>query len=431
MAKQSRWDATSVIMAKRDGIELPAEAIQWFIHNYTIGAIAEEQAAALCMAVYLNGLSAAELLTWTNAMIDSGDRTDLSAVNRPTVDKHSTGGVGDKVSLVLVPLMIACGAAVPQLAGRGLGHTGGTTDKLAAHSGFNPYLSPEALIAQLNSVGGVIGAAGDRIAPADAKLYQLRDITGTVASIPLIASSIMSKKIAGGTQSLVLDVKVGSGAFMTNVDQATELAETMVRIGNDAGVNTSAVLTAMDVPLGRMVGNTLEVDESIDTLKGGGPADLIEVTLALAEEMNRLADLSADPAKILASGAVLPIYEQMITAQGADPRAPLPRCEHTYEVKAPTEGWLTGMNALTVGLASMRLGAGRARREDSIDLGAGIECLRKPGEQVALDEPIFKLHASDPALFQLANEMLLESLTISEAPPTLPPLIIKRIGPTR
>ncbi len=431
MAEQSRWDATSVIMAKRDGLELPAEAIQWFIHNYTVGVVAEEQAAALCMAVFLNGLSAAELLTWTNAMIDSGDRTDLSAVHRPTVDKHSTGGVGDKVSLILVPLMIACGAAVPQLAGRGLGHTGGTTDKLSAHRGFNAFLSPEALIAQLNSVGGVIGAAGDRIAPADAKLYQLRDITGTVASIPLIASSIMSKKIAEGTQSLVLDVKVGAGAFMTDVEQATELAETMVRIGNDAGVKTSALLTWMDVPLGRMVGNTLEVDESIDTLKGGGPADLIEVTLALAEEMNRLAGLTANPAEILASGAALPIYEQMISAQGADPRAPLPRCEHTYEVKAPTAGWLTGMNALTVGLASMRLGAGRAHREDSIDLGAGIECLRKPGEQVALQEPVFKLHASDPALFQLAEEMLLESLAFSESKPTLPPLIIKRIGPTR
>ena len=248
-ADVSRWDATSVIMLKRDKHELPDEAIKWFIANYTEGVVADEQAAALCMAVFLNGLSAAELHTWTKAMIDTGDRTDLSSIIKPTVDKHSTGGVGDKVSLILVPLIIACGGAVPQLGGRGLGHTGGTIDKLQSHPGFDPFLSPEQLIEQCNTVGGVIAAAGARIAPADAKLYQLRDTTGTVASIPLIASSIMSKKIAGGTQNLVLDVKVGAGAFMTNIEDATLLAETMVRIGNDAGVNTSAFLTQMDVPL--------------------------------------------------------------------------------------------------------------------------------------------------------------------------------------
>ncbi len=427
MTNSSRWDATSVIIAKRDGEALPPDAIEWFIRNYTEGAVAEEQAAALCMAVFLNGLDPTELLTWTNAMIDSGVRTDLSAVIKPTVDKHSTGGVGDKVSLILVPLMIACGAAVPQLAGRGLGHTGGTIDKLAAHPGFDPFLSPEALIDQLNSVGGVIGAAGDRIAPADAKLYQLRDITGTVASIPLIASSVMSKKIAGGTQNLVLDVKVGAGAFMTDVDRATELAETMVGIGNDAGVNTRALLTGMDSPLGRTVGNTLEVDESIEVMQGGGPADLIEVTLALAREMCDTAGLVADPATLLASGETLQIYNRIIVAQGGDPTAPMPRCQHTADVTASSDGWIAGMNALTVGVASMRLGAGRARREDTIDLGAGIECLHKPGDQVEKGQPIFRMHASDSAKFELANEMLLESLTIQDTSPTLDPLIIKRI----
>ncbi len=351
-AAVSRWDATSVIMHKRDKKELPDEAIQWFITNYTDGVVADEQAAALCMAVFLNGLTAAELHTWTEAMIDTGDRTDLSSIIKPTVDKHSTGGVGDKVSLILVPLMIACGGAVPQLGGRGLGHTGGTIDKLQSHPGFDPFLSPEQLIEQCNTVGGVIAAAGARIAPADAKLYQLRDTTGTVASIPLIASSIMSKKIAGGTQNLVLDVKVGAGAFMTNVNDATVLAETMVQIGKDAGVNTSALLTQMDVPLGRMVGNTLEVDESIEVMEGGGPQDLIDITVALADEICRLAGLDANPAQILASGSTLAIYNEMVRAQGGDPEAPLPRAQHTHDVLSPSSGWLTDMNALTVGIVT-------------------------------------------------------------------------------
>jgi thymidine phosphorylase len=379
------------------------------------------------MAVFLNGLTASELHTWTEAMIDTGDRTDLSAISRPTVDKHSTGGVGDKVSLILVPLMVACGGSVPQLGGRGLGHTGGTIDKLQSHPGFDPFMSPERLIELCNTVGCVVAAAGSRIAPADAKLYQLRDITGTVASIPLIASSIMSKKIAGGVQNLVLDVKVGAGAFMTTIDEATELAETMVQIGKDAGLNTSALLTQMDVPLGRKVGNTLEVDESIEVLKGGGPQDLIDVIVGLAEEMCQLAGLDANPSELLASGAALPIYNDMLRAQGADPDAPLPRAAHTHDVLAPAEGWLTHMNALTIGIASMRLGAGRARKEDTIDYGAGIECLAKPGEQVAASDPVFRLHSNDPATFELASTLCLEAIEVSTTEPPPLPLILSHI----
>jgi len=427
VSDSSRWDATSVIIQKRDGKALPTDAIRWFIQNYTDGLVADEQAAALCMAVFLNGLDSDELSTWTEAMIDSGERTDLSPVRRPTVDKHSTGGVGDKVSLILVPLLIACGAAVPQLGGRGLGHTGGTIDKLQSHAGFDPFLTPEQLIEQCNTVGGVIAAAGTRIAPADAKLYQLRDITGTVASIPLIASSIMSKKIAGGTESLVLDVKVGAGAFMTNIEDATLLAQTMVQIGKDAGVNTSALLTQMDVPLGRMVGNTLEVDESIEVMRGGGPADLIDVTVALAEEMVRLAGLDADPASILASGETLAIYRQIVKAQGGDPTAPLPRASNTHEVLAPSTGWLAQMNALTIGIASMRLGAGRARKEDEIDYGAGIECVRKPGERVQAGEPIFRLYASDEERFDLASSLCLEAIEISDDEPSPRAIVLKHI----
>ncbi len=422
-----RWDATSVIIEKRDGNELPADAIQWFITNYTDGVVADEQAAALCMAVFLNGMTAAELHTWTEAMIDTGDRADLSGIVRPTVDKHSTGGVGDKVSLILIPLMIACGASVPQLAGRGLGHTGGTIDKLQSHPGFDPFLTPEQLIQQSNTIGGVFAAAGSRIAPADAKLYQLRDTTGTVASIPLIASSIMSKKIAGGTQNLVLDVKVGAGAFMTNVDDATLLAETMVQIGKDAGVNTSALLTQMDVPLGKMVGNTLEVDESIEVMQGGGPADLIDVTIALAEEMCRLAGLDADPAAVLASGDTLAIYNDIVRGHSGDPEAPLPRAANTFDVVAPQAGWIDSMNALTVGIASMRLGAGRARKEDTIEYGAGIECVHKPGEKVEAGDTIFRLYADDESRFELASTLCLESLGFSDAEPAVRPMVLKRI----
>ncbi|MGI9613885.1 MAG: thymidine phosphorylase, partial [Acidimicrobiales bacterium] len=378
-----RWDATSVIIAKRDGQRLPDGAIRWFIDGYTRGVVADEQAAALCMAIYLNGLDDNELAVWTDAMIESGTRVDLGALNRPTVDKHSTGGVGDKISLILCPLMAACGAAMPQVAGRGLGHTGGTLDKMASIPGWRAELTAAELRRAMEDVGAVISAASDDLAPADRKLYALRDVTGTVASIPLIASSIMSKKIASGTSSLVLDVKVGRGAFMTDVDDARRLAETMVGIGAAAGIETVALLTRMDWPLGRMVGNTLEVEESIEVLNGGGPADVRAVTLALAEEMATIAGLDVDVASVLDSGAAAEAFDSMVRFQGGDPAAPRQAAAHKYTIEARVDGYVTDLDALAVGQAAVRLGAGRARKEDSISPGAGIECVAKPGDPVS------------------------------------------------
>ncbi|MGF1596597.1 MAG: thymidine phosphorylase [Acidimicrobiales bacterium] len=422
------WDAVSVIALKRDGRTLPAEAIDWFIDRYTADEVADEQAAALCMAVYLNGLDGDELAAWTAAMIASGDRTDLSSVGRPTVDKHSTGGVGDKVSLILCPLLAACGAAVPQVSGRGLGHTGGTLDKMAAIPGWRPELSPERLRRALDEVGAVITAAGDRLAPADRKLYALRDVTATVASIPLIVSSIMSKKIASGTSSLVLDVKVGRGAFMTDLDDARTLARTMVDIGNDAGVATVALLTRMDQPLGRAVGNTLEVDESIEVLDGGGPDDLRTVTLALAAEMATLAGLDVDVAAVLDSGAAADAFERMVAFQGGDLAAERPRAPHQRTVDAPTDGWVTDLDALAVGLAAVRLGAGRARKEDDVDPGAGIECLAKPGEAVTAGQPVLRLHAGHQSRFGPALELLERAVVVGPDPVEQPAVVIERIA---
>ncbi len=423
------WDATSVIMAKRDRQRLPAEAIAWFIDAYTNDQVADEQAAALCMAVYLNGLDGPELAAWTQAMIDSGSRVELGEIDKPTVDKHSTGGVGDKISLILCPLIAACGAAMPQVAGRGLGHTGGTLDKMASIPGWKAELTPSQLRQAMNEVGAVISAASDDLAPADRKLYALRDVTGTVASIPLIASSIMSKKIASGTSSLVLDVKVGRGAFMTSVDDARVLAETMVGIGVDAGVATTALLTRMDHPLGRMVGNTLEVDESIEVLEGGGPDDIRAITLALADEMVAQAGLSADPAAVLDGGAAREVFDRMVRFQGGDPAAERPRSAFTRIIEAKADGYLTDLDALAVGQAAVRLGAGRARKEDTISYGAGIECLVKPGQPVTTGQPLLKLHADDETLFDPAVERLAEATSIGPEPPTIPDVVIERIAP--
>ena len=422
-----RWDATSVIIAKRDGHQLPSEAIRWFIDAYTTGAVADEQAAALCMAIFLNGLDGDELAVWTEAMIDSGTRVDLSSVARPTVDKHSTGGVGDKISLILCPLVAACGAAMPQVSGRGLGHTGGTLDKMAAIPGWQPHLDHEQLRRALHEVGAVITAASDDLAPADRKLYALRDVTGTVASIPLIASSIMSKKIASGTSALVLDVKVGAGAFMTNVDDARELAETMVGIGTDAGIDTVALLTRMDWPLGRMVGNALEVDESIEVLAGGGPADLRAVTLALADEMVALAGLDVDPAEVLDRGDAADVFEAMVRFQGGDLDAPRAVAPHRHTVEATADGYVTDLDALAVGQAAVRLGAGRARKEDTISPGAGIECVAKPGERVESGDPILVLHTDDQATIGPACDRLADAITIGPEPPPIPDPVIDTI----
>jgi len=398
------------------------------IDAYTKGVVADEQMSAMAMAVYFRGMTAAELRAWTDAMIASGQRLDLSSVPAPTVDKHSTGGVGDKVSLILAPLVASCGAAVPQLSGRGLGHTGGTLDKLEAIPGWRAGLSGSEFVHLLSTVGAVICAAGADLAPADRKLYALRDVTGTVESIPLIASSIMSKKIAEGTQALVLDVKVGSGAFMRELGAARELAGTMVRLGTESGVRTTALLTAMDIPLGRAVGNALEVAEAIETLRGGGPADLVEVTLALAREMLDLAGITADPAAALADGRALAKYREMIAGQGGDPDAKLPAAPHIEAVPAGRSGWLTRLDALAVGTAAWRLGAGRARKEDSVSAGAGVICLAKPGARVEAGQPVLELRADDPGKFAAAHEALVGGIEIGNDEPVIGPAVIERIG---
>jgi thymidine phosphorylase len=420
--------AVDLIRAKRDGRELTDAQIRWLIDAYTKGVVADEQMSAMAMAVFFRGLRPGELATWTSAMIASGQRLDLGSVPAPTVDKHSTGGVGDKVSLILAPLVASCGAAVPQLSGRGLGHTGGTLDKLEAIPGWRAQLSGSEFVHLLSTVGCVICAAGTELAPADRKLYALRDVTGTVESIPLIASSIMSKKIAEGTQALVLDVKVGSGAFMRELDQARELARTMVRLGTESGVRTIALLTSMEVPLGRAVGNAVEVAESIETLRGAGPADLVEVTLALAREMLTLAGIAADPADALADGRALAKYRQMIAGQGGDPDAKLPVAPHVRTVAADQGGWLRRLDALAVGTAAWRLGAGRARKEDPVSAGAGIICLAKPGEQVEAGQPLLELRADDPQRFAGAIEALSGGIEIGPRPPVVGPAIIERIG---
>jgi thymidine phosphorylase len=421
-------DAVDLIRTKRDGGQLSPADIRWLIAAYTSEVIADEQMAALLMAIYFRGLTADELMAWTDAMISSGERLELGGLAAPTVDKHSTGGVGDKVSLILAPLVASCGAAVPQLSGRGLGHTGGTLDKLESIPGWRASLSNAEIAAVLTATGCVICAAGDGLAPADRRLYALRDVTGTVESIPLIASSIMSKKIAEGTGSLVLDVKVGRGAFMPDVASARQLAQTMVDLGNAYGVRTSALLTRMDTPLGRAVGNAVEVEESVATLCGQGPADLVEVTLALAADMLRLAGLSADPAAALADGSALERYREMIKAQGGDPEAPLESAEHAQIMSAQSDGWLQALDARGVGVAAWRLGAGRARKEDPVSPSAGIMCLAKPGDAVAAGQPLLELRADDPGKFDRAREALADAIVIGPDAPEPAALVLDRIG---
>ncbi|HEX3712380.1 MAG TPA: thymidine phosphorylase [Trebonia sp.] len=423
-------DAVSLIHVKRDNARpLTDQEIAWLFTAYAAGQVADEQMAALLMAVYLNGLNGAELRAWTGEMIASGERLDLSGLSRPSVDKHSTGGVGDKVSLVLAPLVASCGAAVPMLSGRGLGHTGGTLDKLESIPGWRATLDNDELLRALAGVGAVIAAAGSGLAPADRRLYALRDVTGTVESIPLIASSIMSKKIAEGTRALVLDVKTGTGAFMAERETALALARTMVALGEEHGVRTTALVTRMDAPLGRAVGNALEVAEAVAALSGDGPADLMEVTLALARHMLRLAGIDADPREAIASGRALGTYRQMIRVQGGDPDAPLPVAAHRRDaLPAPASGWVTRLDARAVGVAAWRLGAGRARKEDAVSYTAGIRCLAKPGDYVRQGEPVLELQADDPARFGPAAEALDGALTVASAPPPAAPLILDQVG---
>ncbi len=425
------FSAVEVIVAKRDGHRLTDEQIDWVIDAYTRGYVADEQMAALAMAIVLNGMDRAEVYRMTDAMLRSGSRMDWSALDRPTADKHSTGGVGDKITLPLAPLVAACGAAVPQLSGRGLGHTGGTLDKLESIPGWRASITPEEMLGQLQDVGAVVCAATHDLAPADKKLYALRDVTGTVESIPLIASSIMSKKIAEGTRSLVLDVKVGSGAFLTKIVNARELAATMVELGRRAGVHTVALVTDMDTPLGLTAGNALEVQESVEVLAGGGPPDVVELTLALAREMLAGAGLDGiDPADRLADGSAMDVWRRMIQAQGGDPDASLHLAREQHVLLAPADGVLTRLDALAVGVAAWRLGAGRARKEERISFGAGVRMHAKPGAEVRAGEPLMTLYADEaeriePALAALSGGF---DIAPSGSRPPDRPLILDRIG---
>ena len=423
------FDAVDVIGVKRDGGRLTDAQVDWVIDAYTRGAVAEEQMSALLMAVLLRGLHPDELARWTRAMIASGERLDLSGVDRPTVDKHSTGGVGDKITLPLAPLVAAHGVAVPQLSGRGLGHTGGTLDKLEAIPGWRATLSAAEFRSQLREVGAVVCAAGASLVPADRKLYALRDVTGTVESVPLIASSIMSKKIAEGASALVLDVKVGSGAFMKDLGSARELAATMVELGAAHGVRTVALLTGMDTPLGRTAGNGLEVAESVEVLAGGGPPDVVELTVALAGEMLAAAGLSdVDPAVALADGRAMDVWRRMIAAQDGDPDAPLPTARETHVVAVPATGVLTRLDAYAVGVAAWRLGAGRARKEDPVSPAAGVVLHAKPGDPVTAGEPLLELHTDEPARIERAVAALDGAVEVGAARPGGTRLVLDRIA---
>jgi thymidine phosphorylase len=422
MSTREPMSAVDVIRAKRDGGRLRDEQIDWVVDAYTRGVVADEQMSALAMAIFLNGMDAAETARWTAAMVDSGETLALRS-DRPTVDKHSTGGVGDKITLPLAPLVAACGAAVPQLSGRGLGHTGGTLDKLEAIPGWRARLSTAEIIRQLDTVGAVICAPTDGLAPADRKLYALRDVTATVESIPLIASSIMSKKIAEGADALVLDVKTGSGAFMRTLSDSRALAAALVAIGVERGLRISALITEMSVPLGRAVGNAVEVAESVEVLRGGGPSDVVELTLALAREMLALAGISVDPAPVLAGGLAYETWCRMIAAQGGDPEAPLPRPAHVHMVPVPEDGVLRTLDAYAVGVAAWRLGAGRARKEDPVQAAAGITCHAKPGDRVRAGDPLLELHTDTPDAVPAALAALTGVFSIGTASTDPAPLV--------
>lgn len=411
----TQFDVVDLIRTKRGGGRLTQEEIDWLIDTYTTGAIADEQMSAMAMAVFFRGMDDAELSQWTDAMIASGDRMDFSGLSRPTVDKHSTGGVGDKITLPLAPLVAACGAAVPQLSGRGLGHTGGTLDKMEAIPGWRANLTHDEMMRQLEEVGAVVCAAGPGLAPADKKLYALRDVTGTVESIPLIASSIMSKKIAEGTDALVLDVKTGSGAFMKTEEDSRELARRLVGLGKAAGVNTSALITRMDVPLGYACGNGIEVAEAIEVLAGGGPSDVVELTVALARRMVEAAGLDADPEQVLASGAAMDVWRAMIRAQGGEPDAALPIAKHSDDLHAPHDGVVTDIDAMSVGIAAWRLGAGRARKEDPVQAAAGVLLRVRPGDRVVTGQPLAALLTDTPEAIDRARAALEGAFTLGDS----------------
>lgn len=423
-----KFAAVEVIAAKRDRTELSDAQIDWVIDAYVRGVVADEQMSALLMAILLNGMNEREISRWTDAMINSGERMSWDVLGKPTVDKHSTGGVGDKITLPLAPLVAACGAAVPQLSGRGLGHTGGTLDKMEAIPGWRAALSNAEMLKVLQDCGAVICAAGSGLAPADKKLYALRDVTATVPAIPLIASSIMSKKIAEGTNALILDVKTGSGAFMSEPEQAKQLAATMVALGKRAGVTTRALVTAMDVPLGLTAGNALEVRESIEVLAGGGPADVVELTLLLAREMLDAAQVKGkDPEVALKDGSAMDHWRKMVRAQGGDPAAKLPVAREQKTIHASGSGTIASMNALQVGIAAWRLGAGRERQGERVQAGAGIEIHAKPGDVIESGAPLFTLHTDEPARFERAERALDGAVTIGEEVGNRLPLVVARL----
>jgi thymidine phosphorylase len=427
-------DAPTVIRTKRDGGALSDEAIDWVNDAYTHGKIAHEQMSALLMAIFLRGMTGREIARWTTAMVASGERLDFTDLRRDgkplaLVDKHSTGGVGDKITIPLVPVVMACGAAVPQAAGRGLGHTGGTLDKLESIPGFTAEISKLQIRQQLCDLGAAIFAAGE-LAPADRKIYALRDVTATTESLPLIASSVMSKKIAEGTRALVLDTKVGSGAFLATEAESRELARTMVELGTEAGLVTRAVLTDMETPLGRTVGNAVEVAESLEVLAGGGPADVVDLTLALATEMLDAAGLDrADPAGTLRDGSAMDRFRELVAAQGGDLSQPLPVGAHSETISAPRNGTMGGIDAMAVGLTVWRLGAGRSLPGERVQAGAGLRIHRRPGEPVAAGEPLFTLYTDTPERFEAAMAELDGGWSVGEDAPEQRPLIIDRICP--
>ena len=424
------FSAVELIVAKREKQELTTEQINWLVTNYTNGVVADEQMSAMAMAILLNGMNRREIKDLTLAMIATGERLDFSSLTMPTADKHSTGGVGDKITLMLAPLVAVFGVAVPQLSGRGLGHTGGTLDKLEAIPGWQASLSNQQMFDQLQQVNAVICAAGAGLAPADKKLYALRDVTGTVEAIPLIASSIMSKKIAEGTSSLVLDVKVGSGAFMKNLDRAKELAQVLTQLGADAGVKTSALLTDMSTPLGRKVGNALEVEEAVEVLAGGGSQDLIDITVELAREMLRLSGKTdVDVAAALNDGRAMDKWNEMIRAQQGDPTAKMQVAKHEHVILAEASGFVNELDALAVGTASWRLGAGRARKEDPVQFGAGILIHAKRGEKIEKGAPLLTLYTDEAERFERAIDALEGGIKIEDvASSSFTPLILDRIN---
>ncbi|MDA3147437.1 thymidine phosphorylase [Leucobacter sp. UCMA 4100] len=422
------YDVVDLITAKRHARALGEGEIDWLVDAFTRGVVAPEQMSALMMAIVIQGMNRDEIRQLTAAMIASGETMDFGVLGKPAIDKHSTGGVGDKITLPLVPLVASFGVAVPQLSGRGLGHTGGTLDKLESIAGWRADMTNPEIYAALDDIGGVICAAGTSLAPADKRMYALRDVTGTVAAVPLIASSIMSKKIAEGAGGLVLDVKVGSGAFLPELDEARELAQTMVNLGADSGLETVALITDMDQPLGREVGNANEVRESLEVLAGGGPSDVVELTVALASEMLAMAGKpDADPRRALADGSAMDVWNRMIRSQGGDPLAPLPEANEREVVRATRGGTVQRVDARAVGVAAWRLGAGRARPGDPVDHAAGVTVHAKPGDLVAAGDVLFTLACDNASRMQRGIDSLAEACEIGDAAHEAGPIVLERV----